>query len=87
MESRLPPEVVECINGYLPRDRDGSSPTGVIMKQAIKQAEREIVAELMADSLRHNLQLIQVDDSVPGAYRVRIDIDVFVSTLPGNLTY
>jgi hypothetical protein len=87
MESRLPPEVIESINGYLPRDRDRSSPTGVIMKEAIKQAEPEIVAELMAESLRHNLHLIQVDDSTPGAYRVRIDMDVFAPTLPDNLTY
>jgi hypothetical protein len=57
------------------------------MKQAIKQAEREIVAELMTDSLRHNLHLIQVDDSTPGIYRVRIDLDVFVSTIPDNLTF
>ena len=78
MESRLPREVVDTITGFVPRDSERSTPTGVIIREAIEQIKKEVIRESFLQVLSDNPEFIKVEDFTPGTYRVRVEIDMVV---------
>jgi hypothetical protein len=84
MEFHLPGEVTEHINAYIPKDKDMFSPTAAIVKQAIKESEREFIQELLSSAITHDVIELSTYSTESGDFRVCLNLSLVTEMLPSN---